>query len=615
MSDDIENGTDSSKRSLELPSTTSPVQHSEKDANFHVVGNDGEECGNNRAASSSSSSSSTKPLTWKPLEYPIYEQTIQHFQDVNLPADPETFAIPTDAEMASLTAKECPTQFRTRSERHAASSTTNWKNRKPRNASILYYTSVEQNCAASPSAPSYNHSRKKIDQSKRFPQWAWRLLSRSLGIQVSPGDTPLFGTILHMATLTFAFMFTVTGAWYIVSDVLSHKTRTTILIGSISVVIGFSWVAIGVYANKLAARLISNKTFGENVRMHSRTIFKVSAAGLLFFLCLGLVSINIYHTYCQLFQINSCSLVGIHEALCLVNMVGKTGFGFLALVWNCLVGFVLLSVCRTHTIGIRRFIRELEADGHNYELYWKSQASTPGTKHVDIDHIQAGVGSESGEPYVWYDGYHSDDESSYSFSPKLSIPCEEGSVITDHQATNLNKDGNENQNYANIEQVMGASLRKRLSTSASSKVSDHVFMSNNDILLSYWKISWRMRVTSLNLQRWLASWIVFIVVWCGNYIIFWMSNPPTLLGIAEFLLPLLLLLLISSAFAEANAEGQRMIRCICPTEERIFLLLFLNQQPLQMTVFNFALTYNAIVGVILAFSVAFASKIIMDVVK
>ena len=70
----------------------------------------------------------------------------------------------------------------------------------------------------------------------------------------------------------------------------------------------------------------------------------------------------------------------------------------------------------------------------------------------------------------------------------------------------------------------------------------------------------RMRLTSQCLQRWLASWMAFVVIWCADYVIYWLSHPPNILGIMEFLSPLVLLLLLCSAYAEANGEGQRMIR-------------------------------------------------------
>lgn len=62
------------------------------------------------------------------------------------------------------------------------------------------------------------------------------------------------------------------------------------------------------------------------------------------------------------------------------------------------------------------------------------------------------------------------------------------------------------------------------------------------------------------LQRWLSSWIAFVVLWCANYIIYWTSHDATIIAIVEFIIPLLLIPLLASAYAEANTEGQRMIR-------------------------------------------------------
>lgn len=60
------------------------------------------------------------------------------------------------------------------------------------------------------------------------------------------------------------------------------------------------------------------------------------------------------------------------------------------------------------------------------------------------------------------------------------------------------------------------------------------------------------------LQRWLASWIAFVVIWDSCFIIYWTKHNASLLGIVEFMVPLFLLLLVSSAYAEVNAEGQRL---------------------------------------------------------
>ncbi|GAB1597620.1 uncharacterized protein LOC115210894 isoform X1 [Argonauta hians] len=484
--------------------------------------------------------------------------------------------------------------------------------RKKRNASLLYYTSVSQNQTEAPTPQDYTkksltRSQKHVHLSRKWPQWLWKLFARSVGVKIAPNDTPLIGTLLHMLTLATAFSFSVASAWYIVLDVLSNYTRTTMLIGSISLLIGVSWVAIGIYANDLAGRLISNKNFADSVRMHSRTVFKVSSAGLLLLISLVLMVVNSYHSWIN-FQTESCKQIGVDNALCLIAYSCKVGFGFFALIWNCMVGFILLSVCRTHTIGIRRFIRELEIDGQSYDTHWKYQNSQTGVHHIDIDTLSSGLEQDNSDHYIWNDRY---DKTEHKCKTPSVIQKPRNERILSLISGSSNNDDKNEKSFPDTAPEEEADIEMPPETIPPvHSVSE--MMTNDDILMSYWKISFRMRTTSSYLQRWLASWIVLIVLWCANYIIFWMSHKATLLGIVEFLLPLLLLLLVASAFAEANAEGQRMIRCICPTEDRLFLLLFLNQQPLQMTVFNFALTYNAIVGILLAFSVAFASKVIMD---
>ena len=49
-------------------------------------------------------------------------------------------------------------------------------------------------------------------------------------------------------------------------------------------------------------------------------------------------------------------------------------------------------------------------------------------------------------------------------------------------------------------------------------------------------------------------------MWCADYVIYWLSHSPNILGIMEFLAPMLLLLVLCSAYAEANGEGLKMIR-------------------------------------------------------
>ena len=46
-----------------------------------------------------------------------------------------------------------------------------------------------------------------------------------------------------------------------------------------------------------------------------------------------------------------CHNVSVSAIVCKVMFVSRVGYSVLSLVWNLLVGIVLLSVCRTHTIG------------------------------------------------------------------------------------------------------------------------------------------------------------------------------------------------------------------------------------------------------------------------
>ena len=69
-----------------------------------------------------------------------------------------------------------------------------------------------------------------------------------------------------------------------------------------------------------------------------------------------------------------------------------------------------------------------------------------------------------------------------------------------------------------------------------------------------------MRASSIALQRWLLAWIGFILVWSMTFLVYWVNHEATLVAIAEFFLPLLILPLITSAYGEVNTEGKRMLK-------------------------------------------------------
>ncbi|XP_064597182.1 uncharacterized protein LOC135463710 [Liolophura sinensis] len=518
--------------------------------------------------------------------------------------------------------------------------------------------------------------RAQIKQSKKLPGWAWYLLSKSLGVKSHPREKPIFATFLHVLTLTFGLTFLVTYTWHKVYDIVSIMTKSTVLTGMVEIVICICWVSLTIYANKCAARLFSSKNFIRSVRLHSKTIFKVSAVGLMGILGVSFMTVNSYHAV-STFQDEHCLSVNLSFVVCKIVYPARVSFNIFGIIWNMIVAAVLLSVCRTHTVGIRRFIKELEMDGKKYEDFWKERMSgNPTQSLLDLDNLHdldaMSDGEFGSEWIVWQEnhastppqddraegvrqrsrcstgetqhtgeitrsvsqlGHRPDNEAGLtpiveplwstsipespgevgSTQPSVTGPSYPGPVrrssVPESEAQPANGPSGDQyeQAYDNEDGANAPAEENGYPDDEAPPI-----MTNEDILLCYWKISCRMRVTSMCLQRWLSSWIAFVVLWCANYIIYWTSHDATIIAIVEFIIPLLMIPLLASAYAEANTEGQRMIRSICPVQERLALLFYLSQQPLQMTIFNFPVTYQGIVGVIAAFSVAFASRIVLD---
>lgn len=429
---------------------------------------------------------------------------------------------------------------------------------------------------------------QKIGQSQRkIPGWAWKIIIFVLGVTYSPNDKPsLLFRIIQICTGILAVTFTVTGMVYEIYDIIDKNTKTSLLMGIVTMFLGFLWICMGLYSQRLTARLFSNRNFVECVRLHSRTFLKISVAGLFIFISCGIVGINGYVSFSR-FGPESCDTLELHQAVCYVMYCSHISFSVISLIWNGLVGCTLFSVCRTHTIVIRRFISVLDRDTKVLDLLNRENARkfkrTLSTKSMDFISI-----TDTGW-FIWDDCSH--------YQLLEDSPFTED---TQHSSNHVPPDSEQ----------FGGNVEYERCTENKSAV-----LTNDEILNAYWKISKRMRVTSRYLQRWLGSWIFIICLWISDYIITWLSKKADVFSILECVLPLLLLGLMSSAFAEVNGEGHRMIRCICPITDRLKVLQFLAAQPLQMTVFNFALNYNAIVGVLLAFCIAFASRLILDEIR
>lgn len=192
--------------------------------------------------------------------------------------------------------------------------------------------------------------QQNIDLSSRLPRRVWILLAKALGIKLSHSDRPVCATILHMLTVAAALTFAIPGAWYTIYDIHSEFSKTTVLIGSVQIVIGFGWACMGMYAHNLAGRLFSSKNFAECVRVHSKTFLKVSTSWLTLLLGVVVISVNCYEA-APIFYNETCGKVQIEILVCQVFFVGRVVYAALSLLWNFIVAYILFSVCRTHTIG------------------------------------------------------------------------------------------------------------------------------------------------------------------------------------------------------------------------------------------------------------------------
>ena len=61
-------------------------------------------------------------------------------------------------------------------------------------------------------------------------------------------------------------------------------------------------------------------------------------------------------------SLNPCQVAHLNVGICQTYWISQVIFSVFFLVWNLLVAVVLVSVARTQTINIRKFLRELEHD-------------------------------------------------------------------------------------------------------------------------------------------------------------------------------------------------------------------------------------------------------------
>jgi len=162
------------------------------------------------------------------------------------------------------------------------------------------------------------------------------------------------------------------------------------------------------------------------------------------------------------------------------------------------------------------------------------------------------------------------------------VPCgnnpSELSPSSGHQSTPVSSDATAARN--------SALPRPSVDTTCSDESRGGRILSVNDILLRFWSINSRLAFTGLVVQRWVTCWIIFVVLWVAQMIVYWIKNDTLVQEVFLVAIPLVLLPLVCSALSEVNFEGDRVIRRLCPTSERLDLLLFLTNNPLHLTIYG-----------------------------
>ncbi|GFU11768.1 uncharacterized protein NPIL_20592 [Nephila pilipes] len=213
-----------------------------------------------------------------------------------------------------------------------------------------------------------SNSDSKIRQSRHLPYWAWYLIAKCHGIPLRRSSKPILGTILHGLTFAGALTYALSYTWFVVYDILSPNTPRDIPGGCISMLLVYFWCGFGYYCKDLSSRLFLHPRFLKDIRMHTRTVFKMNGALVVFILGLFFTSANVLECL-GWFSDPYCDKIELECIVCQVMSISSVFFSVFTLIWHSLVSFIFMSVCRTHTIGIRRFIKEIEYDASLIEQH------------------------------------------------------------------------------------------------------------------------------------------------------------------------------------------------------------------------------------------------------
>jgi len=460
--------------------------------------------------------------------------------------------------------------------------------------------------------------KSQVRQSKRMPSWMRYIILKLVGVKTGDNETVWFGTLFYVLTLGLALLYVSTHTLFLSYNAMSSKTTLTTIEASLQILNCFFGTSLGIYANRMCVKLFGNQKLIDSIRLHTKTVLKIRASTWAMLLMLVFIAADFYERYFEILKaprtqptpvptspsittaayltststsqgyITSCENVGLPKVVCILNVYVRFAFSTVAGLWNLLVLIVILSICRTHTVGIRRFIKELEADGRVIENHYRTQVMDVNVDMFSV--MMNGVDELAPE---------SDDE--YDSSWQQNVPKQNTNNANSeipiirreiHEAAGAHSISESGPSYIQGRTDQQNLPRASIDTIGSDESRHGRILSVNDILLRYWSINSRLAFTGLVVQRWVTCWIIFVVFWVAQMIVYWIKNDTRIQEIFLVAIPSILLPLVCSALCEVNLEGDRVIRRLCPTSERLDLCLFITRNPLRLRIYGQSIRFG-----------------------
>lgn len=397
----------------------------------------------------------------------------------------------------------------------------------------------------------------------------------------------IISTMVYVITICTGLIFSVSNIWFLVVDSLNEDTKTTIFSRSISIILSIILFSFGNYSISVLHNLYITKDLQDAIRIKTKSYFKIPAS----FILVVLIGVFLYSVFSDM-ELNEseCKLIKLNVIICYLKYYLTIIYSTITIFWNYLVALTIMIINRTYTISIRSFLIDLESDSFNIMKISRNIARkniNESSETLNYDYLDS-----KSENMELHDVDYDDDE--------------ENTV----RNANMNRKVFADNRDKNIDCSVCINRFSNLKNTTVYTFCEHI-KSPNDILVDYWKIANNLKLISNLTQRWMFSIISSILVWCLSCLIGWIGQKnPSLTSVLQFIVPLLVLAVIFGTYAEANAEGNKIIQFIHPLEERIRMLNYLKQTPLQIRMYGFPLDYSAEVTFMSAISIGFLSQII-----